>query len=93
MYAMKWMRLMMAVWSGLLIACRPTPQETVIFDPEIVPVYRCSERDSLPVDGIGALFIVLSSDYLVTVHFTEDYFFKVYSKKDFSWRGNVLNRG
>lgn len=93
MYAMKWIRLVMAVWSGLLIACRPTPQETVIFDPEIVPVYRCSERDSLPVDGIGALFIVLSSDYLVTVHFTEDYFFKIYSKKDFSWRGNVLNRG
>lgn len=64
-----------------------------MFDPETVPVYRCLVRDSLPVDGIGALFIVLSSDYLVTVHSTEDYFFKVYSKKDFSWLGNVLNRG
>ena len=93
MYAMKWIRSVMVIGAGLLIACQPTPRETIMFDPEIVPVYRCLERDSLPVDGIGALFIVLSSDYLVTVHFTEDYFFKVYSKKDFSWRGNVLNRG
>lgn len=74
----------------LSVSCKDS---YTLYDTEVVPTYFCQNKEPLPIDALFPAWIIPSTNYFVTVHLMEDYFFKVFSKKDYSLLDTLIYKG
>lgn len=86
-------KLILLIWSCYFLVGCENRKDYILYDPDVVPRYACMEKEQLPVDALFPIALMPTRHYFITVHLSEDYFFKVFSRKDYSCLGTVLNKG